>query len=43
VRRLTLNEWKEISKTSVLLRSFDAPLPTQAVIDKLVPGQASLN
>jgi hypothetical protein len=43
VRRLTLNEWKEISKTSVLLRSFDAPLPTQTVIDKLVPGQASLN
>lgn len=43
VRRLTLNEWKEISKTSELLRSFDAPLPTQTVIDKLVPGQSSLS
>ncbi len=43
VRRMDLNEWKEISKTSSLLRSFDAPLPTQTVIDKLVPGQASLS
>jgi hypothetical protein len=43
VRRLTLKEWKEISKTSELLRSFDTPLPTQIVIDKLVPGQSSLS
>jgi FecR protein len=43
VRRLTLNEWKEISKKSELLRSFNAPLPTQKVIDNLVPGQSSLN
>jgi hypothetical protein len=40
---LTLKEWKEISKTSELLRSFDTPLPTQTVIDKLVPGQSSLS
>ena len=43
VRRLTLKEWKEISKTSELLRSFDTPLPTQTVIDKLIPGQSSLS
>lgn len=42
VRRLDLKEWKEISKTSTLLRSFKTPLPTQTIIDKLVPGQASL-
>ncbi|PZV19059.1 MAG: hypothetical protein DCF20_03220 [Pseudanabaena sp.] len=43
VRRMDLNQWKEISKTSPLLRSFDSPLPTQTIIDKLVPGQASLS
>lgn len=42
VRRLDLKEWKEISKTSTLLRSFKTPLPTQTIIDKLIPGQASL-
>ncbi|MEA5476361.1 FecR family protein [Pseudanabaena galeata UHCC 0370] len=43
VRRMDLNEWKEISKTSPLLRSFASPLPTQNIIDNLVPGQASLD
>ncbi|WP_434686918.1 FecR domain-containing protein [Pseudanabaena minima] len=43
VRRMDLNEWKEISKTSPLLRSFASPLPTQKIIDNLVPGQASLD
>lgn len=43
VRRMDLNEWKEISKTSQLLRSFSSPLPTQKIIDNLVPGQASLD
>lgn len=42
VRRMDLNEWKEISKKSSLLRNFNSPLPTQSIIDKLVPGQASL-
>jgi hypothetical protein len=41
VRRLSLKEWQEISQTSSLLRSFKTPLPTQTIIDKLVPGQAS--
>lgn len=43
VRRMNLNEWREISKTSPLLRSFASPLPTQNIIDNLVPGQASLD
>ncbi|MBD2189772.1 FecR family protein [Pseudanabaena mucicola] len=43
VRRMDLNEWEEISKTSSLLRSFASPLPTQKIIDNLVPGQASLD
>ncbi|MEE3718792.1 FecR family protein [Tumidithrix elongata RA019] len=41
VRRLGLKEWTERSKKSRFLRSFNAPLPTQSIIDKLVPGQAS--
>jgi hypothetical protein len=44
VRRLDLKEWKDnASKKSSLLRSFNTPLPTQPIIDKLVPGQASLD
>jgi len=43
VRRMDLNEWKEISKASPLLRSFSSPLPTQNIIDNLVPGQASID
>ncbi len=42
VRRLNLNEWKDTSAKSSLLRGFKSPLPTQAIIDKLTPGQASL-
>ncbi|WP_055077650.1 FecR domain-containing protein [Pseudanabaena sp. 'Roaring Creek'] len=43
VHRLDLKEWKEISKTGILLRSFKTPIPTQSIIDRLVPGQASLD
>jgi hypothetical protein len=44
VRRLELKEWKDTAaQKSSLLRSFKTPLPTQAIIDKLVPGQASLD
>ncbi|PZO39035.1 MAG: hypothetical protein DCF19_15000 [Pseudanabaena frigida] len=42
VRRLNLDEWKDTSAKSSLLRGFKSPLPTQAIIDKLTPGQASL-
>jgi hypothetical protein len=43
VRRLNLNEWKGRSRNSRFLRSFTTPLPTQSIIDKLVPGQVSLD
>jgi hypothetical protein len=43
VRRLNLNEWKGRSRNSRFLRSFTKPLPTQSIIDKLVPGQVSLD
>jgi hypothetical protein len=43
VRRLSLKEWKDhAAQKSSLLRSFKTPLPTQTIIDKLAPGQASL-
>ncbi|NMF60173.1 FecR family protein [Pseudanabaena yagii] len=43
VRRLSLKEWKDhAAQKSSLLRSFKMPLPTQPIIDKLIPGQASL-
>ncbi len=43
VRRLSLQEWKDnATRESSLLRSFKTPLPTQPIIDKLIPGQASL-
>ncbi|CAN1213420.1 FecR protein domain-containing protein [Tumidithrix helvetica PCC 7403] len=43
VYRLNLQEWKGRSMNSRFLRSFNAPLPTQSIIDKLVPGQSSLD
>ncbi|BBC24446.1 FecR family protein [Pseudanabaena sp. ABRG5-3] len=44
VRRLSLKEWKyNAAQKSSLLRSFKMPLPTQTIIDKLIPGQPSLN
>lgn len=41
VRRLNLDEWKDTSSKSSLLRGFKSPLPTQLIIDKLIPGQVS--
>ncbi len=44
VRRLDLQEWKDnVSRKSSFLRSFKTPLPTQPIIDKLTPGQSSLD
>ncbi|MFN9608778.1 MAG: FecR domain-containing protein, partial [Pseudanabaena sp.] len=44
VRRLDLQEWKDnVSRKSSFLRSFKTPLPTQPIIDKLTPGQPSLD
>jgi hypothetical protein len=41
VYRLNPKEWKTRAQHSRFLRSFRTPLPTQSIIDKLVPGQAS--
>jgi hypothetical protein len=39
VRRMTLPEWQKHRQTARFLRSFQQPLPTQPLIDRLAPGE----
>lgn len=41
VYRLNSQEWPNRIQTGRFLRSFKTPLPTQPIIDQLVPGQSS--
>ncbi len=43
IRRLSRKEWPQRLQNGRFLRSFTTPLPTQPLIDRLVPGQSSLD
>lgn len=43
VRRLSRPEWQQLRQTDRLVHGFNSKLPTLSLIDRLKPGQASVN
>ncbi|NJK34171.1 MAG: FecR domain-containing protein [Oscillatoriales cyanobacterium SM2_2_1] len=39
IRRMSVAEWQKHRQTARFLRSFPQPLPTQPLIDRLLPGE----